>query len=70
MSQTRRISRTQNKRRGVSPGAAAVSVVAAIAAVKRELGGASSAFVVAVFQTAVAWVAAFGVYRIGLLLVH
>ena len=44
--------------------------VAAIAAVKRELGGASSAFVVAVFQTAVAWVAAFGVYRIGLLLVH
>lgn len=33
MSQTRRISWTQNKRRGVSPGAAAVSVVAAIAAI-------------------------------------
>ena len=40
--------------------------VAAIAAVKRELGGRYALFVV-VFQCVVAWVVSFGVYRIALL---
>lgn len=43
--------------------------VAAVAAIKRELGSAWSALGVVLYQTAVAWVAAFLVYRIGLLLI-
>ena len=42
--------------------------VAAIAAVKREMGGAKSALFVVFYQTAVAWVAAFLVYRLALLI--
>ncbi|MBP5382143.1 MAG: ferrous iron transport protein B, partial [Bacteroidales bacterium] len=42
--------------------------VAAIAAVRRELGGKWALFMI-VFQCAVAWVAAFGAYRLALLLV-
>ena len=38
---------------------------AAIAAVKKELGGARYAFLVMVFQTAVAYFAAFAIYNIG-----
>lgn len=41
--------------------------VAAIAAVKRELGGAKAAVAVAVLQCAIAWLAAFGVRCVGLL---
>ena len=43
--------------------------VAAISAVKREMGSARSALLVVVAQTGVAWVVAFLVYRVGLLLV-
>ena len=42
--------------------------VAAIAAVKREMGGAKSALFVVFYQTAVAWAAAFLVYRLALLI--
>ena len=42
--------------------------VAAIAAVKREMGGAKSALFVVFYQTAVAWAAAFFVYRLALLI--
>ena len=42
--------------------------VAAIAAVKREMGGARSALFVVFYQTAVAWVAAFLFYRLALLI--
>ena len=42
--------------------------VAAIAAVKREMGGAKSALFVVFYQTAVAWVVAFLVYRLALLI--
>ena len=42
--------------------------VAAIASVKRELGGKWALFMI-VFQCAVAWVAAFGAYRLALLLI-
>ena len=42
--------------------------VAAIAAVKREMGGAKSALFVVFYQTAVAWVAAFLFYRLALLI--
>jgi ferrous iron transport protein B len=42
--------------------------VAAIAAVRRELGGKWALFMVA-FQCLVAWIVAFAVYRIALLLV-
>lgn len=41
--------------------------VAAIAAVKREMGGAKNALFVVFYQTAVAWAAAFLVYRLALL---
>lgn len=41
--------------------------VAAMAAVKRELGGYKSALLVMLYQTAFAWVAAFVVYSFGLL---
>ncbi len=41
--------------------------VAAVAAIKRELGSAWSALGVVLYQTGVAWIAAFLVYRIGLL---
>lgn len=44
--------------------------VAAINAVKREMGSARSAFFVILYQCAVAWVAAFVVYHIGLVFVH
>lgn len=42
--------------------------VAAVAAVKRELGGIKSAILVVCFQTGLAWVVSFAVYRAGLLL--
>ena len=42
--------------------------VAAVAAVKRELGGIKSAIMVVCFQTGLAWVVSFAVYRAGLLL--
>lgn len=42
--------------------------VAAIAAVKREMGGAKSALFVVFYQTTVAWAAAFLVYRLALLI--
>jgi ferrous iron transport protein B len=42
--------------------------VAAVAAVRRELGGVKGAGVVILYQTGIAWLAAFCVYRIGLLL--
>ncbi len=42
--------------------------VAAIAAVKREMGGVKSALFVVFYQTAVAWVAAFLFYRLALLI--
>ena len=42
--------------------------VAAIAAVKREMGGAKNALFVVFYQTAVAWAAAFLVYRLALLI--
>ena len=42
--------------------------VAAIAAVKREMGGAKSALFVVFYQTAVAWAAAFLAYRLALLI--
>lgn len=41
--------------------------VAAVAAIKRELGSAWSALGVVLYQTGIAWLAAFIVYRIGLL---
>ena len=41
--------------------------VAAISAVKREMGSAKSAVLMVVMQTGIAWIAAFAVYRIGLL---
>lgn len=41
--------------------------VAAVAAIKRELGSAWSALGVVLYQTGIAWVVAFIVYRIGLL---
>ena len=41
--------------------------VAAISAVKREMGSAKSAMLMVVMQTGIAWIAAFAVYRIGLL---
>ena len=44
--------------------------VAAINAVKREMGSARSAFFVIVYQCVVAWVAAFAVYHIGLIFIH
>ncbi len=44
--------------------------VAAINAVKREMGSTRSAFFVIVYQCVVAWVAAFAVYHIGLIFVH
>lgn len=42
--------------------------VAAMAAVKRELGGYGHAFAVMTFQTVVAWITAFVVYQTGLLI--
>lgn len=42
---------------------------AAAAAMKKELGGAASATLAMLCQTALAWLAAFAVYRLGLLLV-
>jgi ferrous iron transport protein B len=42
--------------------------VAAIAAVKRELGGAKAAVYVLLYQTGIAWLAAFAFYQIGSLL--
>ncbi len=41
--------------------------VAAVAAVKREMGGARRALFVVCYQTGVAWLAAFLVYRLALL---
>lgn len=43
--------------------------VAAMAAVKREMGGWRSAALVMVFQTVTAWIVAFVVYQVGLLIV-
>lgn len=43
--------------------------VAAMAAVKREMGSGRSALTVMIYQTAIAWVVAFLVYRIGLFFV-
>jgi len=43
--------------------------VAAIAAVKRELGSVKGSVLVVLYQTGIAWLAAFCVYRIGLLLI-
>jgi ferrous iron transport protein B len=42
--------------------------VAAVATVKRELGSLKGTFFVILYQTGIAWLAAFAVYRIGLLL--
>lgn len=42
--------------------------VAAVAAVKREMGGAKNALFVVLYQTGVAWLVAFLVYRVALLL--
>lgn len=44
--------------------------VAAIAAVKRELGGLKAAVSVILFQTAVAWFTSFAVYNIGTIILH
>jgi len=41
--------------------------VAAIATVKREFGGVKGVLFVVIYQTGIAWLAAFCVYRIGLL---
>jgi ferrous iron transport protein B len=43
--------------------------VAAIATVKRELGSVKGSILVVLYQTGIAWLAAFCVYRIGLLLI-
>ena len=45
-----------------------ILIIAAIAAVKRELGGKWAAFVI-VFQCLIAWLVAFAAYRVALLLV-
>ena len=42
--------------------------VAAMAAVKREMGGWKSAVLVMAFQTATAWIVAFAIYQIGSLI--
>ena len=44
--------------------------VAAMAAVKREMGGWKGAALVMTFQTATAWIVAFAVYQIGLLIAN
>lgn len=44
--------------------------VAAISAVKHEMNSARSALGVALYQTGFAWIAAFLVYRVGLLFIH
>jgi ferrous iron transport protein B len=44
--------------------------VAAVATVKRELGSIKGTVFVILYQTAIAWLAAFCVYRIGLLICH